>query len=98
MTALCKEIEQFGKGLGNSSRYKIIQALLKGSRTVGELVRTVKLSQPAVSQHLKTLKISGLVEDERKGQEVYYSINTKYILELLKNLTEEVRKCPNNKI
>jgi ArsR family transcriptional regulator len=92
MTDLCKEINEFGKGIGNENRYRILQALLKGQKTVGELVQIVKLSQPAVSQHLKTLKGNGLVVDERRGQEVFYSVNTEYLLGLLKNLSDQVKK------
>lgn len=92
MTDLCKEIEKFGKGIGNAVRYRIVQALITGSKTVNELVAIAKLSQPAVSQHLKTLKACNLVVDERRGQEVLYSLNTEYTLSLLKNLASEVRK------
>jgi DNA-binding transcriptional ArsR family regulator len=45
-----------------------------------------------VSQHLRTLKESSIVVDERHGQEVFYSLNTEYVLVLLKNLTAEVSK------
>jgi DNA-binding transcriptional ArsR family regulator len=96
MTSQLKnEIENLGKGIGNASRYQIIQTLLKGERTVSEIVLAVKMSQPAVSQHLKTLKACNLVSDERKGQEVYYSINTKYTIELLKGLLDDISKCPS---
>jgi len=91
MTDLCREINEFGKGIGNKSRYRILEALMKGQKTVGELVRIVELSQPAVSQHLKTLKGSGLVVDERRGQEVYYSVNAQYLLGLLKNLSDRLK-------
>jgi DNA-binding transcriptional ArsR family regulator len=57
----CAEMEKFGKGIGNVNRYRIVEALLNGRKTVGELVKIVKLSQPAVSQHLKTLKSCNLV-------------------------------------
>ena len=92
MTDLCKEINEFGKGIGNKSRYRILEALLQGRKTGGELVKIVKLSQPAVSQHLRTLRGNGLVVDERRGQEVLYSVNTEYLLGLLKNLSYQVRK------
>jgi Predicted transcriptional regulators len=91
MTDLCKEINEFGKGIGNKSRYRILEALLKSRKTVSELVKIVKLSQPAVSQHLRTLKGSGLVIDERRGQEVFYSVNSEYLLGLLKNLSGQVK-------
>ena len=92
MTDLCKEINELGKSIGNKSRFRILEALLRGRKTVGELVKIVKLSQPAVSQHLKTLRSGGLVVDERRGQEVFYSVNTEYLLGLLKNLSDQVKK------
>lgn len=98
MSALCSEIEKFGKGIGNTTRYNIIEALLKGERSVSELVLLTKLSQPLVSQHLKTLKACDLVSSVRRGQEVYYTVNNAHILELLKSLTEEmqIQKAKNN--
>ena len=92
MSDLCKEINKFGKGIGNAARYRIIEALLKGRKTVNELTRIVKLSQPAVSQHLKTLKACDLVIDERRGKEVFYAVNTEYTLKLLHNLVNDMNK------
>ncbi len=96
MSDLCGEIEKFGKGIGNASRYRIIEALVKGRKTVGELVEIVKLSQPAVSQHLKVLKACNLVIDERRGQEIFYTLNSKYTLDLLMNLVGDVKKQRSN--
>lgn len=92
MTDLCREIEKLGKGIGNTSRYYILEALMKGTKTVGELVKVARLSQPAVSQHLKTLKACNLVVAERRGQEMFYSINTRYTLYLLKSLLQDITK------
>ncbi len=86
-------MQRFGKAIGNASRYSIIQALMKGQMSVSELVLTVKQSQPAVSQHLKTLKESGLVTDTRRGKEVLYSIDTKHMLTLLTALSKDVERC-----
>jgi len=75
-----------GKGIGNENRYRILEALMKGPRTVGEIAKKVDLPQPAVSQHLKVLKSANLVEDARQGQEVLYSVNVSYMAGLLKKL------------
>ncbi len=91
---LCGEIEKLGKGIGNANRYRIVEALLRGRKTVNELVGVVKLSQPAVSQHLKTLKGCNLVVDERRGQEVFYALNTEYTLRLLQCLVKDFKKHP----
>ena len=93
MTDLCKEMEQFGKGIGSVPRYRIVEALLDGAKTVNDLVKAVKMSQPAVSQHLKTLKESNLVSDKRRGQHIFYSLNAAYLLKLLTALSKDVKKC-----
>ncbi len=91
MADLCGEVEKFGKGIGSVPRYRIIEALFSGERTVGELVKKTKLSQPLVSQHLRVLKETGLVEDRRQGQEVLYTLNNKYMIDLLRKLTSELK-------
>ena len=94
MTDLCKEIANMGKGIGNENRYRILEALMKGSLVVGEIAKKVGISQPAVSQHLKVLKSVHLVEDERQGQEVLYSVSVSYMAGLLKKLATSL---PNKK-
>lgn len=92
MGDLCDKVNKFGKGIGNEHRYRMLHALIKGPKTVGELVDIIGLSQPAISQHLKTLKESELVLDERKGQEVYYSLNTEHTLALLTALVRDLER------
>ncbi|MBI4068007.1 winged helix-turn-helix transcriptional regulator [Candidatus Kaiserbacteria bacterium] len=92
MTDLCKEIARMGKGIGNENRYRILEALMRGPRTVGEIAARLRMAQPAVSQNLTVLKSANLVDDERQGQEVYYSINVSYMAGLLKKLAMDVGK------
>lgn len=95
--SFCDEIQQLGKGIGSSARYRILESLLKGPLTVGEIVRLVKHSQPAVSQHLKTLKACKLVSDQKRGKEVFYSVNVAHMAELLKHFATTINKCPSAK-
>ncbi|MDD3679153.1 MAG: metalloregulator ArsR/SmtB family transcription factor [Patescibacteria group bacterium] len=91
MTDLCGEMERFGKGIGSVPRYRIVEALFSGPKTVGELAEKTKLPQPLVSQHLRVLKETGLARDERQGQEVLYTLNTEHTIRLLKRLSEEIK-------
>ena len=91
MTDLCESMNKFGKGIGSAPRYRIVEALLSGPKTVGELAKKTKQSQPLVSQHLRVLKETGLVQDERRGQEVLYTLNTEHTIRLLKRLSEELK-------
>lgn len=89
MADLCEAMEKFGKGIGSVPRYRILETLFAGQKTVGEIVKATGLSQPLVSQHLQVLKQSELVVDRRRGQEVEYSFNAEQTVRLLKNLSDE---------
>ncbi len=95
--SFCDEIQKLGKGIGSSARYKILESILKGPLAVGEIVKAVKLSQPAVSQHLKTLKACQLVSDQKRGKEVFYSVNVKHMAVLLKHFVTDINKCPKSR-
>lgn len=97
MSDMCDKVQQLGKGIASPSRYKILELLMEGSKTVTELVEKVSLTQPAISQHLATLKECQLVESEKKGQEVFYSLNTKHMLSILRSLTSDVEQCKDLK-
>jgi DNA-binding transcriptional ArsR family regulator len=72
------------KALGDLTRLQIIYILSTdetGALGVSELAARLKISQPAVSQHLKTLKSDGLVESRRDGFYVYYTVNRERMVE-----------------
>ncbi len=97
MPDLCAEIARMGKGIGNENRYRILEVLMKGPRTVSEVAARVKLAQPAVSQNLKVLRSARLVESERRGQEVYYSLDVRYMTGLLKKLALDIGRGSKKK-
>jgi len=65
--------------LGAAAKVRIISALTANPKpkTVGEFVDLLKLRQPTVSFHLKTLRDVGLLKSKREGRFVYYSLNEK---------------------
>jgi DNA-binding transcriptional ArsR family regulator len=60
--------------LGDPKRLLILYALVKGPLCVNELAQGLDLSQPTVSRHLKVLRERGLVNTERSGTTIYYSL------------------------
>ncbi len=64
------------KQLANPNRLLILCQLLSAERSVGELVKSVGLSQSALSQHLAKMRDAGLVDSERRGQMVYYRLRS----------------------
>jgi ArsR family transcriptional regulator len=76
------------KALGDLTRLQIIYLLstdTSGKLGVSELAARLKISQPAVSQHLKTLKTEGLVESRRQGLYIYYTVNRDRMVEFRKH-------------
>jgi DNA-binding transcriptional ArsR family regulator len=61
--------------LADPSRRAILESLTRGEAAVKDLTARFDISQPAVSQHLATLKDAGLVSARRDGRCVYYRID-----------------------
>jgi DNA-binding transcriptional ArsR family regulator len=61
--------------LADPNRRSILMELARGERTVSELTQALPVSQPAVSQHLKVLKHTGLVSDRADGTKRIYRLN-----------------------
>ena len=64
------------KALADPTRRKIILLLKDGDLTAGEIAEHFNMTKPSISHHLNALKQSLLVTDERKGQYIYYSLDT----------------------
>ena len=73
--------------LSNENRLLILCALEEGPKTVGQIgERLPSLTRPALSQHLHLLREGGLVQGEKRGQYVLYSIADSRLLPLLGTL------------
>lgn len=61
--------------LGDATRRVIVERLRRGPLPVGELAHGLAVSRPAVSQHLRVLKLAQLVRDEAVGTRRYYRLD-----------------------
>lgn len=85
---------QLLKLLGDPTRLTMMKLLKSHECCVCEFVEIFKISQPAVSQHLRKLRDIELVQEERRGQWIFYSINKShpdypFINEILINLADQ---------
>ena len=62
------------KALGHPDRLRILEDLAPGERCVCELVESVGSSWSTVSRHLSVLKAAGVVEDDKRGLQVFYRL------------------------
>jgi ArsR family transcriptional regulator, arsenate/arsenite/antimonite-responsive transcriptional repressor len=79
------------KALADETRREILRLLRAGPKTSGELADRFHSSWPTISRHLAVLRAGGLVITERKGQEIYYELNTSVFQDLVRHLMEWVQ-------
>ena len=72
------------KALNDQTRREILELLRKKDMTAGEIVEQFNISAPSVSHHLELLKRAGLIESEKQGQFILYSLNTTVFDDLMK--------------
>jgi ArsR family transcriptional regulator, arsenate/arsenite/antimonite-responsive transcriptional repressor len=86
-------IADFFKALGDSTRIRILQLLLSHKKLcVGFIAYKLGITQSAVSQHLKVLKNSKIVEGERKGSSIHYRIREDTLKEYGIELAKIIKK------
>ncbi len=69
-------VEKVFAVIAESTRRDLLEALAQESKSVGQLVDELGVSQPTVSKHLRVLREAGVVTMRAQGQKRYYLINT----------------------
>jgi len=72
--------------LSDRTRLMILQSLREGEKSVSKIVKSLKLTQPTISHHLKKLEEAGLVIKRRYKKWVLYSTNLDSLRLFLKKL------------
>lgn len=70
------------KALNDATRREILTLLKEGDKTAGEIADCFSISKPSISHHLDLLKQAGLIEAEKQGQFILYSLNTTVVDEI----------------
>lgn len=71
------------KALADPTRRHILELLRTKNLAAGEIAEHFDMTKPSLSHHLNTLKTAGLVEAERDGQNIIYSLNTSVLQDLM---------------
>lgn len=89
-----KDAAQLFKLLGNPSRLRILRLISDAPSSVQELVAATGLSQPLVSQHLRSLRLGGLAVGERNGREILYSLADHHVAHVVEDALAHVSHNP----
>ena len=84
--------ERVCPALGDSTRMRLLYALVEKPCNVAELTYLLALPQSTVSRHLGVLRNRHLVLAERQGTSVVYSLRSKRLIEVLDTLREILRE------
>jgi len=72
------------KAMAHPARLQIVELLVPGEMSVGDIVRAVGEKQAITSQQLNMMKDKGVLGSRRDGMKVYYHIENKSVINLLK--------------
>ncbi len=84
-------VAELFRAFSDTSRVRIMSALLDGEKNVSLLAGLIGITESAVSHHMRGLRQMHLVTARRDGKEVYYSITDSHIITLFKQGVEHVR-------
>jgi len=76
------------KALAHPTRLFIVEELSRGERCVCELTDMIGVEMPTVSRHLSQLKSAGIVDDDKRGAQVFYRLRVPCVMNFFKCVSE----------
>ena len=84
-------VAELFRAFSDTSRVRIMSALLDGEKNVGTLAQLVGISESAVSHHMRGLRQMRLVVSRKQGKEVFYRVEDPHIITLFKQGLEHIK-------
>jgi ArsR family transcriptional regulator len=84
------QLADFFSALSDTSRVRIIAALLEGETNVGTLAEIVGISESAVSHQLRTLRQMRLVRTRRQGRQIFYSLDDTHVADIFQRSLDHI--------
>lgn len=89
--ATAGRVAELFRAFGDTSRVRILAALVEGEVHVGALAQAVGISESGVSHHLRSLRQLRLVRARKVGQQVFYTVDDDHIIALFRQVVQHVR-------
>lgn len=77
-------LSELFKALADETRSRILYVLSRGELCVCDLSAILEMSLPAISHHLRLLRIMRLVDTRKDGKQVFYHLADDHVLQLIK--------------
>ncbi len=88
---LAAHVAELFRAFSDTSRVRIISALMDGEMNISALAEVVGISESAVSHHMRGLRQMRMVQSRREGKEVYYRIDDEHIIALFQQGVKHVQ-------
>jgi DNA-binding transcriptional ArsR family regulator len=85
-------IAELFRAFSDTSRVRILYALVSQEMNIGALAETIGISESAISHHMRGLRQMQIVQCRRDGKEVYYQIEDEHIIALFQQGVNHVKK------
>ena len=92
------DIAEVFKVFGDTTRMKIISALLESELCVGDISEITNSTQSAISHQLRVLKQAKLVKFRKEGKTVYYSLDDEHVKEVYEVALSHVKEILDEKV
>ena len=86
------DLAELFKVFGDSTRIRILHALIETELCVGDMAQILNLTQSAVSHQLKILKDAKLVKFRREGKIIFYALDDEHVRTILSMGVEHVEE------
>lgn len=87
------ETGELFRALASPVRVALVSELTRGESCVHELVETLGLPQPLISQHLRVLRGADLVEGVRRGREVAYRLTDEHVAHIVNDAVKHAQEA-----
>lgn len=86
------DLAELFKVFGDSTRIKILYALLETELCVYDIARLLNMTQSSVSHQLRILKNSKLVKFRREGKSIFYSLDDEHVRKIINMGMEHIEE------
>ncbi len=88
---LAAHVAELFRAFSDTSRVRILSALMNEEMNISALAQVVGISESAVSHHMRGLRQMRMVQSRRDGKEVYYRIDDEHIIALFRQGVKHVQ-------
>jgi len=82
------KLTRISKAFSDNNRLKILEFLSDGQKNVTQVADNLKVEENLASHHLRVLADLGFLKNNKKGRQVFYRLNEKRFVDLVKNISQ----------